>query len=345
MSQTSFFEEGKTFIIAEMSGNHGGNLERALEIVRQAKIVGADAVKLQTYRADTITLNSRKEDFMIPGDSPWSDSKTLFSLYEQAFTPWEWHEALFQEAKKVGILLFSSPFDVTAVDLLESFNVPLYKIASPEITDIPLLEYVASKKKPVIISTGVANVEDIELAVKTLKSGGAKEVVILKCTSAYPAPASSINLRTMVDIGKRFSCKFGLSDHSLGSAVPVAAATLGASLIEKHFTLDQEDDSVDSFFSLDVEGFRKMIEDIRSAEASLGEVTYEIDAEAKKNFWARRSLYVAAEIKKGDVVTPASIKSVRPHYGAHPKHYRDLIGKRAKKDLEYGDRARLEDFE
>jgi len=337
--------EGRTFIIAEMSGNHGGDISSALEIIRAAKEVGADAVKLQTYRADTITLDCHNEDFLIPSNNPWSSSKNLYGLYEKAYTPWEWHKELFDEAKKAGIMIFSSPFDRTAVDLLEDLGVPVYKIASPEITDIPLMEYVGSKKKPVIVSTGVAELADIELAVLTLKNAGATDVILLKCTSSYPAPPESINLMTMVDMRTRFNCFVGLSDHTLGTAVPVSATALGATVIEKHFILNKTDESVDGFFSLDKTEFKKMVEDVRIAELCIGKVTYELDAEGKKNFWGRRSLYMCKDLKKGEKVTAEHIKSVRPHFGLHPKHFKSLLGKTVKKDLHFGDRVMLEDFD
>lgn len=333
-----------TFIIAEMSANHGGDIEKAFEIIRAAKDVGADAVKLQTYLPETITLDTDNEDFRIPGDNPWSSSKSLFQLYAKAYTPWEWHEALFAEAKRVGIMIFSSPFDRTAVDLLEKLNTPVYKIASPEITDIPLLEYVGGKKKPVIVSTGVAEAPDIELAVSTLRTAGATDIILLKCTSSYPAPPESINLRTMVDMRQRFNTIVGLSDHTLGTAVPVAATALGAAVIEKHFLLTKDDQSVDSFFSLDQVEFRQMVESVRITEKALGRITYELDAEGKKNYWGRRSLYVAEDIRAGERVTEKNIRAVRPHFGLHPKHQRELMGQAAQRDLKKGERVRLEDF-
>ena len=333
-----------TFIIAEMSANHGGDIEKAFEIIRAAKAVGADAVKLQTYLPSTITLDTDNPDFRIPGNNPWSASKNLYQLYEKAYTPWEWHEALFAEAKKVGILIFSSPFDKTAVDLLESLNAPAYKIASPEITDIPLMEYVGSKKKPVIVSTGVAEEADILLAVKTLREAGAASIILLKCTSSYPAPPESINLRTMVDMKTRFNVIVGLSDHTLGTAVPVAATALGAAVIEKHFVLTKDDESVDSFFSLDQAEFKKMVEDVRAAEKALGRVTYDLDDEGRKNFWGRRSLYVSNDIAKGEAANAKNIQSVRPHFGLHPKHFKALLGQTAQRDLKKGDRVKLEDF-
>lgn len=334
-----------TFIIAEMSANHGGDIEKAFEIIRAAKAVGADAVKLQTYLPSTITLDTDNPDFQIPGDNPWSASKNLFQLYEKAYTPWEWHEALFNEARRIGIMIFSSPFDRTAVDLLEKLNTPAYKIASPEITDVPLMEYVGSKRKPVIVSTGVAEKPDIELAVKTLKEAGASEVILLKCTSSYPAPPESINLRTMVDMRTTFNVIVGLSDHTLGTAIPVAATALGAAVIEKHFLLEKDDKSVDSFFSLDQVEFKKMVEDVRIAELALGRVVYELDSEGKKNYWGRRSLYIAQDISKGEKANPENIRAVRPHFGLHPKHHKELMGQSAKRDLKKGERVKLEDFD
>jgi pseudaminic acid synthase len=335
----------RTYIIAEMSGNHCGKIEYALAIIRAAKEVGADAVKLQTYTPDTITLNCKKEDFVIPSDNPWADSSTLYELYEKAYTPWEWHEQLFNEAKKIGIDIFSSPFDHTAVDFLEKLNAPAYKIASPEITDIPLIKKVAATKKPVIISTGVAEREDIDLAMQTLKDGGATDVVLLKCTSSYPAPPESINLKTMVDFGKTFDCLFGLSDHTMGIGIPVAAVALGASVIEKHFIIKKDNSSVDSFFSLDYNEFKQMVDEVRSVEKAIGKITYGLNEEGQKAKWGRRSLYFSKNIKAGETVTDEHIKSVRPSYGLHPKFYDEVIGKKAKVDLEIGDRLSWEVIE
>ena len=234
-----------TFIVAEMSANHGHSLEQAIEVIRAAHRAGADAIKLQTYTADTITLKSSKEDFLINKDSPWAEHKTLWDLYNQAYTPWEWHGQLFEEASSLGLEIFSSPFDHSAVDFLQQFDPPAYKIASPEITDIPLIEKVASTGKPVIISTGLANLDDIELAVNTLRDNGVNDIVLLKCTTAYPAPPDEANLLTIPDIKQRFNVLSGLSDHTLGSAVPIASVVLGASLVEKHFRLNDLDETVD----------------------------------------------------------------------------------------------------
>lgn len=334
-----------TYIIAEMSGNHCGDYELATDLIRAAKKSGADAVKLQTYTPDTITLNCDREDFRLPSANPWSNFNTLYKVYEKGFTPWEWHRGLFEVAKEVGIDIFSSPFDESAVDLLEELNVPLYKIASPEITHIPLLKKIARTGKPIIFSTGVAELADIELAVKVVKENGCNEIIILKCTSSYPAPPESMNLRTIPNISERFQCLSGLSDHTLGIGIPVAAVVLGASVIEKHFIIKKDERSVDGFFSLDLQEFTEMVNEIRKVEKALGKVTYEIDDEGRKNFWGRRSLYVSSEIKKGDRITAENIKCVRPHFGLHPKYYDIVLGKRVKKDLVFGDRLNLLDVE
>jgi pseudaminic acid synthase len=327
-----------TFIVAEMSANHGGALDRALEIVRSAKRAGADAIKLQTYTADTITLKCDRDDFRIPGSSPWGSFNTIWALYNEAFTPWDWHAEIFKEARKLQLEVFSSPFDESAVDFLESLNVSAYKIASPEITHIPLLERVARTGKPVIISTGVAELVDIELALATLRAVGAKEIILLKCTSAYPAPPDEANLHTLFDISDRFGVLSGLSDHTMGTVTAVASVALGASLIEKHFTLDDEKETVDSFFSLGEKEFANLVQDIRWTEKVLGKVSYEITPSAQSSLRGRRSLYVAAEIKKGEIFTESNIKIVRPSFGLHPKHYSNLLGRRTNSDLQIGDR-------
>ncbi len=327
-----------TFIVAEMSGNHGGDLEKALAIVHAAKRAGADAIKLQTYTADTITLKSEKPDFTIQSDSPWAKHKTLWELYNEAYTPWEWHEAIFLEAKKVGIEIFSSPFDASSVDLLESLKVPAYKIASPEITNIPLIDRVSKTGKPIIISTGVSNFEDIELALSTIRNNGIEDIIVLKCTTAYPAPAEESNLRTIPDIVNRFNVLSGLSDHSIGNAAPLAMVALGGSLIEKHFTLDDSNETVDSFFSSGEAEFTKMVDDIRFLDKALGKVEYEITPTAMPSLRGRSSLYVASNIKKGEKFTGTNVKAVRPSFGLHPRHFEDILGKRALKDLELGDR-------
>jgi len=326
------------YIVAEMSANHGGEFGKAIDIIHAAKDSGADAVKLQTYRADTMTLDCDKEDFRIGSDNPWTEHKMLYPLYEKAFTPWEWHEDLIKEGSKIGVDVFSSPFDLSAVDLLEGLNVIAYKIASPEITDIQLLKKVAQTGKPVIVSTGLAELNDIELAVSTLKEYGCSDVVLLKCTSSYPAPFEEINLRTIPDMAEIFDCLTGLSDHTLGIGVPIAAIPLGARLIEKHFMLNKSDNSVDGFFSLDPEEFTQMVNEIRKIEKALGQIDYSLSPGSKKSIFAKRSLYVSKDIKKGELITQENIKSVRPSYGLHPKEWDSVIGRRTTQDLEKGDR-------
>lgn len=327
------------YIIAEMSANHGGCLERAKEIIREAKEAGADAIKLQTYTADTITLNTDKPDFCLPSGNPWQSHVSLHSLYEKAYTPWEWHEELFKEAKKNNIDIFSSPFDFSAVDLLESLGTPIYKIASPEITDLPLLKYVAKTGKPVILSTGIADLNDIELAVETLRENGCTSIAILKCTTAYPTPLEECNLQTIADIGKRFNCIPGLSDHTKGIIAPVVSVSLGAKIIEKHFILDKNDDSVDSFFSLDKSEFKSLVTAVRDAEKAIGHVDYSITHSASKNILARRSLYFCRNLSKGHKITADDIKSVRPGFGLHTKYYDEILGKILETDVEIGDRV------
>lgn len=327
-----------TFIVAEMSGNHGGSLDRALKIVRAAKRTGADAIKLQTYTADTITLKCEREDFRIPAGTPWAGHSSLWDLYDKAHTPWDWHEAIFREARGLDMEVFSSPFDESAVELLERLEAPAYKIASPEITHIPLLERVARTGKPVIISTGIAELSDIELALDTLRGAGAREIIALKCTTAYPAPPEESNLRTIPDMIRRFGVLSGLSDHTMGTAVPVASVALGACLIEKHFTLDNADETVDSFFSSGEEEFARMVHDVRLVEKALGQPSYEIAQSARPSLPSRRSLYVSAAVKAGEMFTDSNVKSVRPSFGLHPRHFHEIIGRCAKRDLLPGDR-------
>jgi N-acetylneuraminate synthase/pseudaminic acid synthase len=327
-----------TFIVAEMSGNHGGNLEKARAIVHAAKRVGADAIKLQTYTADTITIRSDKDDFKIPQTSAWAAHSTLWDLYNQAYTPWEWHQELFDEARKLGLEIFSSPFDTTAVDFLEQLEAPAYKIASPEITNIPLIEAVGRTGKPVIISTGVSTIDDVELALTTLRKNGCTSIVVLKCTTAYPAPVEESNLLTIPDMIKRLKVISGLSDHSIGNAAAIATVALGGSLIEKHFTLDNSEETVDSFFSAGEAQFAQMVKDIRFVEKALGKVSYEIAESAKPSIKARSSIYIAADIKAGEKLTTSNVKAVRPGLGLHPKYYKDILGRTAKFNLKLGDR-------
>lgn len=332
------------FIIAEMSGNHNMDYNRAVEIVKAAKYAGVDAIKLQTYTADTITLNSDKECFKTADDSLWA-GMTLHQLYEQAYTPWEWQPKLKQLADELGISLFSSPFDGTAVDFLEEMNVPAYKIASYEINDVQLIRKAAQTGKPIFISTGIATMEDIERAIQTCKEVGNEQVVLLKCTSEYPTPYEEMNLRILPNMKETFGCVVGLSDHSLGDEIALSAVALGANVIEKHFTLSRADGGVDSAFSMEIEEMKAMVERIRHVEAALGTVTYQLtekQVEAKKG---GRSLFVAAPIKKGELFTEENVRSVRPGIGLHTKYLDDIIGKRATRDLEYATPLQYGDIE
>ena len=335
----------KTFIVAEMSGNHGGKLENAIKTVHAVKETGADAIKLQTYTADTITLNCDADDFVVKGTTFW-DNERLYNLYCQAYTPWEWHEAIYNEAKKIGLVCFSTPFDETAVDLLESLGNPIYKVASPEITDVNLIRLMASKGKPMVISTGTALVEDIEEAIRICHEEGNNDITILKCTTEYPAPIEAANLRTMVDMGKRFGVKFGLSDHTMGSDVPVAAVALGATMIEKHFIIDRSIGGPDAGFSMEQKDFTEMVKSIRNVEKAIGnDVYYESNPSKIKGREYNRSLYVAKDMKAGDIITEKNVRSVRPGYGLHPKYLHQIIGKRVNRDLNMGTRLRLEFIE
>jgi len=323
------------FIIAELSANHGGKIEVALDTVRAAKRAGADAIKIQTYTADTITFNSKKEYFKINQGTHW-DGQYLYDLYKEAHLPWEWHKQIFEVAKEEGLICFSSPFDNSAVDLLEELNSPIYKIASFEITDIPLIEYTASKGKPMIISTGIAEVADIELAIETCKKVGNNDITILKCTSAYPADPKDANLLTIPDIKKRFGVKAGLSDHTMGIEGPVVATALGATVIEKHFILDKSIGGPDAHFSLDEKEFTEMVIAVRKAEQIMGKVDYEMTEKKKKSRQFSRSLFVVKDVKKGDLITKENVRSIRPGFGLHPKYFSELIGKKFKQDFERG---------
>lgn len=326
----------KTFIIAELSANHNGSKKVALDSIRAAKAVGVDAIKIQTYTADTLTLNCDKPDFRL-GKGLW-EGETFYTLYQKAYTPWEWHEEIFHIAKEEGLICFSTPFDKTAVDLLESLNNPIYKIASFEITDIPLIQYIASKHKPVILSTGIAMEEDIQLALDTLRAGGCTDITLLKCTSAYPAPIEDANLLTIPDMKQRFGVKVGLSDHTEGYTVPMTAVALGAEVVEKHFIIDRSIGGPDSAFSLEADEFKLMVENIRKVEAALGSVNYPTDTSKIKGREFSRSLYVSQPMKKGDMITKQNVRSVRPSFGLHPKYLPELLGRKVNCDLEIGDR-------
>lgn len=329
----------KTFIVAELSANHGHKLDVALESVRAAKEAGADAVKIQTYTADTITLNCDADDFKVKG-TLW-DGRTLYDLYQEAYTPWEWHQAIFDEAKKCGLICFSTPFDKTAVDFLEKLGNPIMKIASFEITDIPLIEYAAKKGKPMVISTGIAMPEDIELAVKTCKEAGNDDITLLKCTSSYPAPIEDANLMTMVDMKERYGVKVGLSDHTMGYDVAVAAVALGATLVEKHFILDRSIGGPDAAFSMEIGELAAMVKSIRNVEKAIGQVVYPTDPSKIKGREFSRSLYVAEDVKAGEVITEENVRSIRPGYGLHPRYLQSVLDKVASRDLSKGERFGL----
>ena len=328
------------FIIAELSANHNGSLETAIQTIRAAKRAGADAIKLQTYKAETITLNVNRDDFMIGGDSIWAGQK-LFDLYKEAYTPWEWHKELFRVAKEEGLICFSSPFDSTAVDLLEELDNPIYKIASFEITDIPLIQYVASKGKPVIISTGIATLEDIELAVDTCRNAGNDQITLLKCTSSYPAPIEEANLLMIKDLAERFNVVSGLSDHTLGITAPVVAVTQGAKVIEKHFILDKSIGGPDASFSLDEEEFTQMVTAVRDAEVAIGNVDYTLTEKQLQGRNFCRSIYISKDVNKGDIITLENLQSVRPGYGMHPKELNKVLGKKFNSNFAKGSRMSL----
>lgn len=329
-----------TYIIAELSANHGHKLENALASVHAAKAAGADAIKIQTYTADTLTLNCKKDDFLITGGL-WN-GQYLYELYQKAFTPWEWHKAIFDEAKRVGIDCFSTPFDKSAVDFLEELHNPIYKIASFEITDIPLIEYAASKHQPMVISTGIATKQDIVEAVEACHRIGNYDVTLLKCTSAYPAPIDAANLRTMLDMREYFDVKVGLSDHTTGSDVAVAAVAMGATMVEKHFIIDRAIGGPDASFSMQQDEFAAMVQSIRNVEKALGEVVYPTDPKLIKGREHSRSLYVAEDMKTGDIITEQNVRSVRPGYGLAPKYLPEILGKHVNRDLQKGERMKIE---
>ena len=319
------------YIIAELSANHNGSLDTALKIVEQAKLCGADAIKLQTYQADTITLDSRNEEFMIRGGL-W-DGQSLYELYEKAHMPWEWHKPLFDYARQLGITIFSSPFDYTAVDLLEDLNAPAYKIASFEAVDLPLIKYVASTGKPMIISTGMADKEEISEAIQAAYDGGCKELAILHCVSGYPAPAEDYNLRTIQDMIQSFNIPVGLSDHTLDNTTAIASIILGACVIEKHFTLNRNGGGPDDSFSLEPADLQHLCQGAKTAWRALGKVDYGRKSSEQGNAQFRRSLYFVKDMKAGDVIDESCIRSVRPGYGLAPKYFDELMGRITKCDI------------
>lgn len=334
------FKDNKTYIIAEISANHGSDINIAKETIKAAKEIGANAVKIQTYTADTLTLNCNKEDFIIKGGTLW-DNKTLHELYQEAYTPWEWHQELFDYARSIEIDLFSTPFDKSAVDFLEQFNPVAYKIASFEVTDYELVRYTASKGKTIIISTGIATIDEIQDVVDICKNVGNKNIILLKCTSSYPAKLEEANLKTIPNMKETFGVEVGFSDHTLGFVAPVVAVTMGAKVIEKHFILDKSIGGPDASFSLDKNEFKEMIEAVRSTEKLIGKVDYSLNEKRKEQRRFSRSLYVSKEIKKGEIFTEDNIKSVRPGYGMHPKYLKDILGKIANKDYSFGDRFEI----
>ena len=331
----------RVFIVAELSANHNGSKDVALKTIRAAKRAGADAVKFQTYTADTITLDCQNEDFKIKQGTLW-DGRYLYDLYQEAYTPWEWHRELYDVAKAEGLICFSSPFDKSAVDFLESLGNPIYKIASFEITDVDLIAYAARKGKPMVISTGIVTEEDIRLAVDTCRSAGNNDITLLKCTSSYPAPIEEANLCMIADLANRFKVKVGLSDHTLGSIAGITAVSLGACMIEKHFILDRSIGGPDAFFSMNELEFSQMVKDIRTVESAIGQVNYEPTDKMKAGRAFSRSLYVAENMKKGEVITEINVRSVRPGYGLHPKYLPEILGKKVNRDIEKGTRFTLD---
>ena len=326
----------ETFIIAELSANHNGDIKVAIETIRAAKRAGADAIKLQTYTADTLTIDCKNDYFKINHGTAW-DGEYLYDLYNRAYTPWDWHSELFRVANEEGIICFSSPFDNSAVDLLEELKTPIYKIASFEIQDIPLISYAASKMKPMILSTGIAEIEDIELAIETCKKAGNNDITILKCTSAYPADPKDANLLTIPDIKSRFGVKVGLSDHTMGIEGPVVAVVLGATVIEKHFILNKSIGGADAHFSLDEKEFTEMVNAVRKAEEMIGKVDYEMTDKKKKSRQFSRSLFIVEDVKKGELITKNNVRSIRPGFGLHPKYLEGILGKKINKDILKGE--------
>jgi pseudaminic acid synthase len=324
-----------TFIIAELSANHLQNFDLAVDTIKAMKESGADAIKLQTYTPDTITIDSDNEYFQIRQDSLW-DSKTLYQLYQEAYTQWEWQPKLKEIAEDLGLICFSSPFDRTSVDFLEEMNVPAYKVASFEITDIPLIEYIASKGKPVIISTGIATLADIEEAVNACKKMGNNQIALLKCTSAYPATLEETNLRTIPNMADTFNTVVGLSDHTLGISAPIASVALGAKIIEKHFILERKMGGPDAAFSIEPDEFKSMVKAVREVEKALGTVNYDLSEKTRKSREFSRSLFVVEEIKAGESLTEKNVRSIRPGFGLHPRYLEQIIGKKARTDIKKG---------
>jgi len=332
-----------TYIVAEISSNHRQHFDEAVKLIHAAKDAGADAVKLQTYTPDMITIQSDREYFRVSGGTPW-DGRTFYDLYNEGYMPWDWQPRLKRMAEELGLDLFSSPFDGAAVDFLEKMEVPAYKVASFELVDIPLIERVARTGKPIILSTGMATKEEIEEAVYVARKAGATQIALLKCTTGYPASPEEMNLRTIPEMSASYGVPVGLSDHTLGSAVPVAAVSLGACIVEKHFTLSRDASSLDSAFSLDPSEFKVMVEAIRTVEKALGEVCYGVGDKEAKNRIFRRSLFVVKDMKQGETFTEENVRSIRPGHGLSPKYLRDVLGRRATRDIEKGTPLSLDMF-
>lgn len=331
------------YIIAELSANHAGSKQRALDMIYQAKESGADCVKIQTYTADTLTIDCHNEYFDI-SEGTWK-GENLYSLYQKAYTPWEWHEDLKREAEKVGIDFLSTPFDKTAVDFLEGLNVSFYKIASFELVDIPLIEYIASKNKPIIMSTGMGTLEEIQEAIEAVYSQGNRQLAIMRCSSAYPAKTEEMNLSTITDMKNRFRIPVGLSDHSMGSFSAATAVAMGANIIEKHFCTSRNVKNPDSSFSMEPEEFRQMVQNVREVEKAKGAVAYGVSEQEESNACFRRSLFVVRDIAAGEILTPENIRSIRPAYGLKPKYYSEVMGRRAKRPLSKGTPLSFDDLE
>ncbi len=327
---------GSPFVIAELSGNHNRSLEQALELVDAAAAAGAQALKIQTYTADTMTLDINEGAFVIDDPKSLWNGRSLYDLYDEAHTPWEWHAEIFERARTLNMIPFSTPFDHTAVDFLEQLDAPLYKIASFEVTDIPLIRRVAETGKPIIISTGMASIEEIEQAVTTVQQQGNNQIVLLKCTSSYPAPASSMNLLTIPAMSERFGCLVGLSDHTMGNVSAIAAVALGAVVVEKHITLDRAAGGVDSAFSIEPAEFATLVQDVQTAWESRGTVSYGASSAEQGSLQFRRSLYCVADIKRGEMFTPENVRAIRPGFGLPPGRIGDVIGKRAACDVARG---------
>ena len=328
----------KPYIIAELSGNHNQSLDKAMKIIHEAAKCGVDALKIQTYTADTMTINVKSKNFYIKDKSSLWANNSLYDLYKKAYTPWDWHKKLFEIAREEGLICFSTPFDKSAVDFLEELDNPIYKIASFEITDIPLIDYIASKEKPIILSTGIAEKSDIELALKTIRNRNSNQIVLLKCTSSYPAPLDEANLLTLTDYTKSFGVLPGISDHTLGITAPIVATALGAKVIEKHFILDKSIGGPDSAFSLDQNEFSEMVKNVRDVEKSRGKIDYNLTEKQKKGKDFSRSLYIVEDVKKGDLITEENIKSIRPGFGMHPKYFSQVLGKKFVNDFDKGTR-------